>query len=371
VRLGLDIGASAIKLAAASGPPEALVLEHAAIVSPPELLDLAEPAQCAQAAAALRELLGRAQLPERRVALAISPQPDTVLKRIALPLMTAAELAEQIPWEAEQHVAADGAQMAIAYQVVSTREAEGQMDVLVAATRREHVARAVELAIGAGLQPTACVLDMVALHAWLVRQQGPASAHTVVVDLGAASTRLLACDEKGSPVHFRRIPLGGEQATRLLQEQLGVTRTDAERLKQGATGAERTEASYRIGSPADAARVEEIAAQAVAPLVAELRRAIDHLATTAGAPGRVVLTGGSVGLGGLATALGRDSACPVEPWSPGHGLMPGPALGLEQARRSSPVLGPALGVCLAPGPAFVLPAGGGAKRGGWLRSLFG
>ena len=54
----------------------------------------------------------------RDVALRVSGH-SVIIKKITMPVMTAAELAEQINWEAEQHIPFDVADVQIDYQVVT------------------------------------------------------------------------------------------------------------------------------------------------------------------------------------------------------------------------------------------------------------
>ena len=57
----------------------------------------------------------------RDVALRISGH-SVIIKKIAMPMMTAAELAEQINWEAEQHIPFDLADVQIDYQILAKRD---------------------------------------------------------------------------------------------------------------------------------------------------------------------------------------------------------------------------------------------------------
>ena len=88
----------------------------------------------------------------RDVALRVSGH-SVIIKKITMPLMTAAELAEQINWEAEQHIPFELADVQIDYQVVTRREDQGQMDVLLVAAKKEEIGDLTNLALEAKLRP--------------------------------------------------------------------------------------------------------------------------------------------------------------------------------------------------------------------------
>src|SRR5688572_3707928 len=71
----------------------------------------------------------------RDVALRVSGH-SVIIKKITMPLMTTAELGEQINWEAEQHIPFDLAEVQIDWQVLTQRPEQGQMDVLLVAAKK-------------------------------------------------------------------------------------------------------------------------------------------------------------------------------------------------------------------------------------------
>ena len=88
---------------------------------------------------------------------------DAVFKAIEIPKMTEAELAEQISWEAEQHVPFDIKDCALEYRVVQERRDLGQMTVLLTAMRTQTLDALVALAKEAGVAVSAVELPAEAL----------------------------------------------------------------------------------------------------------------------------------------------------------------------------------------------------------------
>jgi type IV pilus assembly protein PilM len=75
-----------------------------------------------------------------------------IIRKITVPMMTAAELDEQIQWEAEQHIPFDIKDVHVDYEVLRRRPEAGQMDLLLVAAKREEVNDYTEIAKSAKLR---------------------------------------------------------------------------------------------------------------------------------------------------------------------------------------------------------------------------
>jgi type IV pilus assembly protein PilM len=84
----------------------------------------------------------------RDVALRVSGH-SVIIKKITMPLMTPAELREQINWEAEQHIPFDLAEVEMDWQILQQRQEQRQMDVLLVAAKKEEVNDLTNLAVEA------------------------------------------------------------------------------------------------------------------------------------------------------------------------------------------------------------------------------
>ncbi|RLB65322.1 MAG: hypothetical protein DRI90_02360 [Deltaproteobacteria bacterium] len=297
---------------------------------------------------------------------------------LTVPEMTEVELAEQIRWEAEQHLAHDLRSVTLGYHVVARRPAEGQMDVVLVAVERDRAARYVEVVRQAGLRPTRCVLDTTALWAWY-QQAAPAPERpTAIADLGAAKVSVSACGAAGTLQYWRVAGRGGEAITERLCEQLGLSRDEAEQRKQACGAPAASGGNYRTGyraqGPVDDARVERVVEEATEELAQTLRRSISFINEVQEPVERVWITGGSERLPRVTRHLHRAFEGKAEPWPrfPMDGLDAGPGIDPAQLGRWSCRLGVALGLCCDPRPSLEVP-GLGTRRGlgGWLRSLFG
>ncbi|MCU0676237.1 MAG: pilus assembly protein PilM [Myxococcota bacterium] len=239
----------------------------------------------------------------RQVALRASGH-SVIIKKIAMPLMTAAELDEQITWEAEQHIPFDLAEVHIDHQVLRRREDEGQMDVLLVAAKKEEIADLTNLAIEARLKPL--VVDLDAFTVQNVFETGygaPSPGETVVLIHVGASLTTVNILADGTTAFTRDIANGGNTITEEIQRQLSISREEAEAYKHGGDG--------RGIVPRE---VPEIIQQVVDQLAGEVQRSLDfYLATSGdGDLSRILVSGGTANVRALLDAIHDRARVPVE-----------------------------------------------------------
>jgi type IV pilus assembly protein PilM len=239
----------------------------------------------------------------RQVALRASGH-SVIIKKIAMPLMTSAELDEQITWEAEQHIPFDLAEVHIDHQVLRRREDEGQMDVLLVAAKKEEIADLTNLAIEARLKPL--VVDLDAFTVQNVFETGygaPSPGETVVLIHVGASLTTVNILADGTTAFTRDIANGGNTITEEIQRQLSISREEAEAYKHGGDG--------RGIVPRE---VPEIIQQVVDQLAGEVQRSLDfYLATSGdGDLSRILVSGGTANVRALLDAIHDRARVPVE-----------------------------------------------------------
>jgi type IV pilus assembly protein PilM len=256
-----------------------------------------------------------------QVATALSGH-SVIIKRIALPVMTADELAESIQWEAEQYIPFDIEDVNIDYQILegSSLSGEGNMDVLLVAVKKEKISDYVSVITQAGLTPVVVDIDAFALqNAFEANYEIEPHQVSALIDIGAAVTTITIMQGESS-VFWRDINLGGNQYTDALQKEFNISSEQAERLKQGE-------------------EVSGIATDNVIPILAsvtddvgqEIHKTIEFFkATTASDEplDKIFLTGGSSQLVNLKEALGERFNTQVEILNPFRKISP--------ARRSLP-----------------------------------
>lgn len=245
---------------------------------------------------------------KREVAIRASGH-SVIIKKITMPFMTAAELSEQINWEAEQHIPFDLADVRIDYQVLAQRQQQGQMDVLLVAAKREEIQEMVNLAQEAKLKARVVDLDAFAVQNAYETGYGAAVAgQTVVLLHVGASLTTLNILAGGTTAFTRDIANAGNAITDEIQRRLNISQEEAEAYKCGGA---------RGIVPRE---VPEIIGQAVDTLAGEIQRSLDFYLATSGEAEihKVVVSGGSANLHALLEAIGRRTRVMCEAFDSGR-----------------------------------------------------
>ena len=241
----------------------------------------------------------------RDVAMRVSGH-SVIIKKITMPLMTPAELAEQINWEAEQHIPFELADVQIDYQVVGRREEQAQMDVLFVAAKKEEIGDLTNLALEAKLRPRVVDLDAFTVQNCFETAYGaPSPDQTVALLHIGASLSTLNILANGSTAFTRDIVNGGSAITDEIQRQLGVSHEEAEALKCGSSG----------GAAAD---LPTILRDAVQNLAGEIQRSLDFYLATSGDTQiqRMYVSGGTANLQALRDEISERCQVDVAPVDP-------------------------------------------------------
>ncbi len=256
---------------------------------------------------AVVDALGRtfqdAKIKDRDIALSISGQ-AVIIRKITVPMMTAAELDEQIQWEAEQHIPFDIKDVHVDYEVLRRRPEAGQMDLLLVAAKREEVNDYTEIAKQARLRPVVVDIDAFTVQNLFEFNRGLSPEQTFAIINVGASLASINIISKGVSAFTRDIANGGNYITEQIQKQLGVPFEQAEEFKCQAS----------LGGPQAAPQVTSIIDTVCDSIAGEIQRSLDFFHATSGEPEmhRIFLTGGSSNLPQLMNAVGRRARVGVE-----------------------------------------------------------
>ncbi len=182
----------------------------------------------------INRLFQRCKIKATKVCTALSGH-SVIVKRISLPVMSEAELAESINWEAEQYIPFDIEDVNLDYEILdgSSLSGEGNMDVLLAAAKKEKIHEYVNVIEQAGLEPQ--VVDIAAFamqNAFEVNYEFEPHQVICLVDIGAAVSSIAVLNG-GTSVYWRDINIGGNQYTDAVQKELNLSVDQAEQLKRG------------------------------------------------------------------------------------------------------------------------------------------
>src|SRR6186997_2276347 len=309
--VGVDIGASGVKVCQVRESRRGLGLMRLGFV-PLSSQAIVDGQVMDQAAVidALQRAFAEAKIRQKECAVSVSGQ-SVIIRKITTPMMTQAQLDEQIQWEAEQHIPFDIKDVQVDYQVLRRRPETSQMDLLLVAAKRDQIEDYAQLARSAKLKPVVCDIDAFTVQNLFEYSRGlPQDQSIALINVGASlsSLNIIA---NGVSAFTREIANGGNVITEEIQKQLSVSYEQADAYKCGGLGS--GDAPGII--PEQAAKVIESVTDSIA---GEIQRSLDFfLATTGeGEISRIYVTGGTANLAALGQAIQRRSRVPVEAWMP-------------------------------------------------------
>lgn len=304
--VGLDIGSSSVKVVQLRDTSKGYQLLNFGI-EPLPAQTIVDGSIMNQAAVvdAIRSLKTALKLKTREVATAISGH-SVIIKKIKVPPMTPEELEEQIPWEAEHHIPFSKDDVEIDHQLLDAQTAQGQMELLLVAAKKEMVSDFTMAIREAKLSPT--VMDVAAFtiqNAFEVNYSVAPNEAVALVNVGAALSNINVV-VGGASAFTRDVTVGGNVFTEELQKRLNVSQEEAEAWKIGSFG----EGAHEV-LPQE---VEGVLAEVADGVAGQFQRSLDFYLASASdtTVSRVYLCGGSAKVPALQKSLQDKSRTPVE-----------------------------------------------------------
>ncbi|HME73242.1 MAG TPA: type IV pilus assembly protein PilM [Myxococcota bacterium] len=339
--VGLDIGSSSVKAVELAVKPKGFELLHLGMAHlPPEAIVQGAFLNSAAIVEAIKECLANARIKATQAAVAVSGH-SVIVKKISLPAMSREELEESIRWEAEQYIPFDVNEVNLDFQILSSGQAEGQMDVLLVAAKKDLIDDYTHVLTDAGLQPV--VMDVAAFaveNAYEASHEVSSEAVIALVNIGAqtANINILA---NGMPAFTRDISTGGNQFTEEIQKALSISFEEAERIKLGGSGAEESQEVVPH-------EVEQAMRTVSDTVIGEITRSLDFFSATSADSriGRIVLAGGGSKVPGLDTLFHEKTNIPVERMNPLSKMLPSTKFEPSYLEEVAPFLGVGVGLAL-------------------------
>jgi type IV pilus assembly protein PilM len=340
--VGLDIGSSAIKAVELkpSGRSFRVVAFGTEPVPPDTIVDGAI-IDGGAVADVIRHLFESRRIKTKEVAASLSGN-AVIVKKISLPVMTDAELAESIHWEAEQYIPFDIQDVNLDYQILTTPQTgdpRGTMDVLLVAAKKEKIADYTGVIAQAGRVPVVIDVDAFALqNAYEVNYEAEPGRVVALVNVGASAININVVS--GAQSLFTRdiSSTGGNAFTEAVQKELNLPFESAEAVKKG--------------QPVDGTTFDDVRPilRAVAEnVLLEVSKTFDFFRSTTGADriDRVLVAGGASRVEGFAEMLAERIGAPVEPFDPFRTVAFDPRKhGVEDVGEVAPTAAVAVGLAL-------------------------
>jgi type IV pilus assembly protein PilM len=339
--VGLDIGSSAVKAVELKAVGKGFKVVAFAIepVPPDSIVDGAI-IDGAAVADAIRRVFENKAFKTKEVAASLSGN-AVIVKKINLPVMTEAELAESIYWEAEQYIPFDIQDVNLDYQILDAGtgpESKGTMDVLLVAAKKEKIADYTGVISQAGRVPIIVDVDAFALqNAYEVNYGLEPDAVVVLLNAGASAINIniLTGDQS---TFTRDISIGGNSYTEAVQKELNLPFESAEQLKRGH--------AVEGVNPDDVTPVLHAMTENV---LLEIQKTFDFFKATAASDriDRIVLSGGASRVDGFEAALQERFNTPIEVFDPFKKISFDPAkLGVTDPDGLNPTAAVAVGLAL-------------------------
>lgn len=278
---------------------------------------------------ATRRLVGKSGTKAKHVAMAL-PASVVISKKIILPGgLSEREMEVQVESEANQYIPFSLDEVSLDFCVVgpSTTSA-GDVEVVIAASRKEKVEDRQGLAEAAGLVPV--VLDVESYASRLAASRvigrlpgGGVDALIALFEIGAMTSTMQVL-RNDDLIYERDQVFGGAQLTQMLVRQYGFTQDEAETKKRAG------ELPDDYGTMVLQPYVESLAQ--------ELERALKFFFTSTphNRVDYILLAGGTAGIPGLTEAITRHTSFPCQVVNPFDGMEVGRAVREKKMLREAP-----------------------------------
>lgn len=317
--VGVDVGSAMLRAVEVDDPtkPTPTVLRAHQLPLPEGSVKRGEVLEVNTVASVLKRLWAAGGFRSKHVALGIGGQ-SVIVRDLAVPRMPPAQIKESLPFQVQDLLPVPVSEAVLDYYPISEGENETGRIIngLLVAAFKQAVTANVSAFSAAGLTPVAMDLTPFAitrLHAHVA----PASGYAIHLNIGAnATSMVIALD--GTPHFVRIVPMGGDDATRMIMSRLSAPRERAEAWKRevGLVSAGPTEESRRAA---------EVVHEATSELLTAVRNTLAYFASTR--PGivfeHISVTGGAARMAGFPTALADSTRVPVVAVDPMNAVMLG------------------------------------------------
>ena len=292
----LDIGTSSIKVAEVDSGPRGVILKKFSVYPVPEgMVASGEIADIGAVGQTIQTLLKIAKIKTKNASTGLNGS-SVIVKKISMPKMDDALVAEQIKWEAEQYIPFDINEISLDHHVLKGRFSAESMEVLLVAVKQDSLFRAIEAIELGGLKLILADVAGFALANCFEANYGVMNESVALLNIGGGITNFVIV-EKGEVVFCRDIVVGGDYYTSEISKIMSVSMSEAEALKiSAALGQE---------APED---VLGIIASANERMIDEIRNSFEFFSATSANSSplaRCYVTGGSMGLPGLLDGISK------------------------------------------------------------------
>jgi type IV pilus assembly protein PilM len=255
---------------------------------------------------AIEKIFSENKIKTKSVATGVSGH-SVIVKKITVNVGTEEEVLSAVPYEAQQYIPFDMADVNLSYQVLGPPQTGPGFDVMLVAVKKDKILNHTNVVRQSGKEPTLVDIDAFALQNAFEVSYEPAPDRMIALLNIGASIMNINIVRGGTPLFTRDVSVGGNQYTDTLQKELDLSYEDAEKVKQGK-------------------EVANVAADAVTPhirsvseiLLLEVQKTFDFFrqTTTTENIQQIYVAGGTARIEGLTDLLKEEFNIPVEIMNP-------------------------------------------------------
>ena len=255
----------------------------------------------------LQQVFKEYQFPTQNVHIGL-PEAFISTKIISIPVLSDAELASAIPWQAEQYIPIAADDLQLEYEVLyrpPKSSVSEQMRVLLLGASKKVITNYANMFAEVGLEVSVLETHMLSLYRLALMDKEPKT--TMVVNFGASTMDMLVIHQ-GEFSFVYTYPNGGMVLSRAVERTLGLDASQAEEYKR----------AYGL----DMSQLEGKVAMALDPVmrsfVAELQKAIQYFSGShqGVAVQRMLFCGGSSILPNLIATVAQALPLEISLFSP-------------------------------------------------------
>lgn len=342
IAIGLDIGATAVRVAQLSGSKEAYTLQRFGQIALPSgaVVDgeIRDPGPVSEAIA---QLWKRTKLKHKRAVIGLANQ-RVVVRQVDFPFLAEAEFRQSLRFQAADYIPMPVDEAELDFMVMddyTTDNQEHMMRVLLVAAATDTVESFVEAVAAGGVQATGIDLIPFAVARAVssaARGEIGMEGSEAIIDVGGGVTNVVV-HVNGEPRFVRILLVGGDDATSALAESLGVSADEAEAVK------------LDLGREVGPDPAKQVLTRQVNSLVEEIRSSLDYYLSQEDSEPvtSIIVTGGASLTAGLATKLEQTLRTPVTLGTPLSQINTSKAgLTEDQLRQVEPVSAAAVGLAM-------------------------
>lgn len=340
--VGLDIGASAVRVAQVGGARGGTsLLGFAQVALPPGVVVDGEIVDPGPVSEAISQVWKRAKIRGKGAIVGVSNQ-RVVVRQVDLPYLEEQEFRSSLRFQAADYIPMSVEDAQLDFIVIddyTTESQEHMMRVLLIAAATDMVDTFVTTASSGGVEAMGIDLTPFAIARAVsasARGEAGVAGSEAVIDVGAATTNILI-HHNGEPRFVRILLVGGDDATKALVEEMSLSFEEAEALK------------FDLGRGVGPENARGLLNRQVASLVDEIRGSLDYyLSQEDSEPvSSILITGGGSLTAGLTERLEQTLKTQVQVGSPLAQLnVSKSGLTSDQVGQIEPVAAAAVGLAL-------------------------